>query len=97
MDSPENRVPLIPRKVIEASGKMAYDEKVGAWSVIRLKSEFYTSFYQLKEKRTRFEYKLSYFHEYEELENLLKELKKKGIPPPALLFFFKGREDQTSL
>lgn len=92
----EDKKPLIPRKVIEASGKMAYDEKVGAWSVLRLKSEFYTSFYQLKEKSSKFKYKLSYFHEYIELENLLKELKKNGMPLPALLFFYRGDEAPTN-
>lgn len=81
---------LVPRKIIEATGKLAYDEKVGAWSVLRLKSDFYTSFYQLKEKQAKFQYTLSYYHEYEELEKAIKELKKKNSPPPALLFFYKG-------
>ena len=87
------REPLIPRKIIEATGKLAYDEKVGAWSVLRLKSDFYTSFYQLKEKQSKFNYKLSYYHEYEELEKTIKELKKKNSPPPALLFFYKGEQE----
>jgi len=84
---------LVPRKLIEATGKLAYDEKVGAWSVLRLKTDFYTSFYQLKEKQAKFQYKLSYYHEYEELERVIKELKKKNSPPPALLFFYKGEPD----
>lgn len=84
---------LVPRKIIEATGKLAYDEKVGAWSVLRLKSDFYTSFYQLKEKQAKFQYKLSYYHEYEELEKLIKEFKKKNSPPPALLFFYKGEQE----
>jgi len=84
---------LVPRKVIEATGKLAYDEKVGAWSVLRLKSDFYTSFYQLKEKQAKFQYKLSYYHEYEELEKIIKELKKKNFPLPALLFFYRGEQE----
>jgi len=91
MNSHETSEALIPKKVIEATGKLAYDEKVGAWSVLRLKSEFYTSFYQLKEKTTKFLYKLHYYHEYEELEAKIKELKKKNSPPPALLFFYKDK------
>ena len=87
----ETQEALTPRKVIEANGKLAYDEKVGAWSIIRLKSEFYKSFYQLKEKRTKFAYKLTYYQDYEEVERLIKELKKKNAPLPALLFFFREK------
>ncbi len=83
----ENKKPLIPRKVVNSNGMIYYDDKAGAWGIIRLKSEVIKEFYQLQEKLSKFSYKLEYYRTYEELENAIKELKKTNDLPVLLRFY----------
>lgn len=84
---------LIPRKIVESEGKLYYDERAQAWSVLRLKSQLSKEFYQLKEKRSKFAYKLTYYQEFEDLEKALKQMKKDGESLPVLLFFYKVKKE----
>ena len=85
---------LVPRRIIETEGKLYYDERAQAWSILRLKSQLSKEFYQLKEKRSKFAYKLTYYQEYEDLEKALKQMKKAGESLPVLLFFYKVKKDE---
>jgi hypothetical protein len=83
----ESKKPLIPRKVVNSNGMVYYDDKAGAWGIIRFKAEVINEFYQLQEKRSKFSYKLVYYRTYEELENAIKEIKKTGDLPLLLRFY----------
>lgn len=85
----EKKKPLKPRNVIETDGNLYYDEKAQAWSILRLKSALSKQFYQLKEKRSKFSYKLVYYQDIEELNKAMKEIKSGKEALPALLFFYK--------
>jgi len=81
---------LIPRTIVDASGKLYYDEKSQAWGIIRLKSDLIKEFPQLKEKRSKFSYQIEYYRTIEEMEKLIKELKKKKVEVlPVLMWLYK--------
>jgi len=56
--TPKGRKPLAPRKVINVKGKVHYSESNQAWNVIQLRKEIIQEFPQLKEKRSKFAYKM---------------------------------------
>jgi len=90
MNEPENKKLLTPRKELEIFGKISYKESLGLWSIIRLKKEIINEFPQLKEKRSRFGYKMNYYRDIAQLENVVKELKKnKDQPMPVLMWLYK--------
>lgn len=84
---------LIPRNAIDTIGNIYYDEKAGAWSIIRIKADLVKEFPQLKEKRSKFSYQLIYYRNIEQLEKAIRELKKqKDVPLPVMMFLYKDRE-----
>jgi len=80
---------LTPRKLIEINGNLYYHETSQAWSIIRLKNELINEFFQLKEKRSKFSYKMIYYRDYEEFDKAVKELIKSKEILPILLFLKK--------
>ena len=50
---------LIPRTKIDSEGKIYYNESFQAWNTLKLKKELFSEFPQLKEKRSKFFYKLA--------------------------------------
>lgn len=89
----ENKKALTPRKVVNSNGMVYYDDKAGAWGIIRLKADVVKEFYQLKEKRSKFSYQLVYYRTFEELENAIKEIKKTGDLPVLLRFYREEIKD----
>lgn len=79
---------LTPRNTIISEGKVAYSEGFQAWNTIRLKKELFNEFPELKEKRSQFFYELIYSRTFEDLEKVLKEMKKIGSLP-VLMFLSK--------
>lgn len=67
---------LIPREKIESEGKIHYSESFQAWNTIKLKKELFSEFPQLKEKRSKFSYKLCYCRSSDELEKEIKSREK---------------------
>ena len=83
---------LTPRTTINSKGKIAYSESFQAWNVLQLKKELFSEFPQLKEKRSKFSYKLVYHRDPKELEKTIKDLTKKGKEVmPLLLFMYKEK------
>lgn len=81
---------LIPRTKIDSEGKIAYSESFQAWNTIKLKKELFSEFPQLKEKRSKFSYQLTYFRNCKELEKEIKLLiQKEKEVMPLLLFLYK--------
>ncbi|MFH0808708.1 MAG: hypothetical protein V1888_03800 [archaeon] len=79
---------LAPRTRINSEGKVHYSESAQAWNVLKLKKEMFEEFPQLKEKRSKFSYKLTYYRSPKELEKEMKELVGKQVMP-VLLFLYK--------
>jgi len=83
---------LTPRTVIESKGKLSYNESTQAWATLRFKSEIVKEFRQLKEKRSKFSYKLMFYRDYGLFEKFIKELIKKKDVLPVLIWFEKEFE-----
>jgi len=84
---------LSPRNVINIEGSIYYDERNRSFGIIRLKSDLVNEFPQLKEKRSKFSYKMEYYRKIEELEKTLQELKKKKCETlPVLMWMFKEKD-----
>jgi len=75
---------------LDMKGRISYSDPNQAWNTIRFKKEVVNEFYQLKEKSSKFSYKLTYYRTYEELEKAIKDMNKKGIILPLLLFMYKN-------
>ena len=80
---------LTPIKIIESEGNLSYSESNQAWGTIRLKSEIINEFKQLKEKRTKFNYRLMLYRNYEDFEKILKQIIKNKEVIPVLVWFEK--------
>jgi hypothetical protein len=81
---------LTPRTKIDSEGKVAYSESFQAWNTIRLKKELFGEFPQLKEKRSKFSYKLIYPKDIKSFEKLIKKIKKDNVGRmPILMWLYK--------
>ena len=73
---PQNQKILKPTEdPLEMEGKMSYAESQRAWGTIRLKSEIFKEFKQLKRRKEKFGYKLMFCRNFEQLEKELKKIK----------------------
>ena len=81
---------LSPRSIIDLEGNIAYAEGFQAWNLIRLKKEIIDEFPQLREKRSKFKYRIVFHRTYEELLKAVKRLKSDEVMP-MLMFLY--RED----
>jgi hypothetical protein len=81
--------PLTPRTKIDSEGKIAYSESFQAWNTLNLKKELFSEFPQLKEKRSKFTYKLVYFRDSKEMEEEIRRISKSGASRPLLLWIYK--------
>ena len=83
---------LTPRTKIDSEGKIAYSESFQAWNTLKLKKELFLEFPQLKEKRSKFSYKLVYYRDSEEFEEEVKRMvKERKDAMPLLLWLFKEK------
>ena len=88
--SKENQKVLKPTEApMEMEGKMSYAESQRAWGTIRLKSEIFNEFKQLRRRREKFGYKLMFCRKFEQLEKEIKKIKKDIGVPPLLVWFVR--------
>ncbi|MFA5061290.1 MAG: hypothetical protein WC494_03170 [Candidatus Pacearchaeota archaeon] len=80
------------RERIEINGKISYGDSVGAWNKIRFKKELIKEFPQLKEKVSKFNYKMILYPDYEDLERAVRKIKKEKEAIPILLWFGKEKK-----
>jgi len=82
--------PLIPKTKVSSEGALYYNESFQAWNTLKLKKELFSEFPQLKEKRSKFGYKLVFHRTKKEFEKAVKDLiDKKEEIMPMLLFIYK--------
>ncbi|MBS3087288.1 hypothetical protein J4226_01725 [Candidatus Pacearchaeota archaeon] len=91
MVNPKTRQPLSPRKIVNVSGKIHYNESNQAWNTIKLKSEFLNEFHQLKEKRSKFSYEMIFGRTEEEMIETMKKVVKDKTLMPVLMFLYKDK------
>lgn len=89
-NSPQRKSTLTPRTKINSEGKIAYSESFQAWNTIRLKKELFDEFPQLKEKRSKFSYKLIFCRNYKELNNKIENLKGESVMPILMWLYKEG-------
>ncbi len=79
---------LTPRTLIDSEGKIHYNESNQSWGQLILKKEIVDEFPQLKEKMSKFSYKIIY---HRTLKEFLKEIKKLNNEEvmPMLLWLHK--------
>jgi len=82
-------ITLTPKTSVESTGKLSYNESTRSWGTLRFKSELIREFRQLKEKNSKFLYKILLHRTYEEFEKKIKEMIKNKEPIPLLLWFEK--------
>lgn len=88
--SKENQKILKPtEEPLEMEGKMSYAESQRAWGTLRLKSEIFNEFKQLKKRQNKFGYKLMFCRGFDQLEEEIKRIKKDIGIPPLLVWFLK--------
>jgi len=86
----ENFRILRPRRdKIIIKGKISYQESTHAWSLLNLRKNIIEQYPQLRERRSKFGYKMIFFHEQEELEKTIKEIKKNQEPIPILVWLMR--------
>ena len=74
----KSRDKLIPRIKVESKGRIYYSESSQSWNVIKLKKDLFLEFPQLKEKRSKFSYKIVYHRDSKDFEKTTKKLVKEG-------------------
>ncbi|MCK4997093.1 hypothetical protein KAS08_02210 [Candidatus Pacearchaeota archaeon] len=89
IETPQNRQPLSPRKIINVKGRMHYSESNQAWNIIKFKSEFLNEFRQLKEKRSKFSYEMVFSRTEGEMIETMKKIIKDRTLMPVLMFLYK--------
>lgn len=86
----EKKKLLAPRKVIDFDGKVAYSEGFQAWNIIHLKKEIFAEFPQLREKSSKFSYKLKLTRDCDSFMEIAKDVKEKNAIP-ILMWIYKEK------
>jgi predicted CopG family antitoxin len=82
-------ITLTPKTFVESIGRLSYNESTRSWGTLRFKSELIREFRQLKEKNSKFAYRVLLYRNYEEFEKKIKEMIKNKEPIPVLIWFEK--------
>ncbi len=77
------------KEEINVQGRMFYDSSIRAWNTLRLKTEMLREFKSLKDRSSKFSYKLSFYEDYLTFEKALRKMKKANLPLPVLMWFVK--------
>lgn len=85
----ETKVLQPTKTTLNIRGKISYRETEQAWNIIKLKKELLNEFSALKEKRSSFSYQMLFYRTYDELEMLVRKMKREKSPLPLILFLQK--------
>ena len=84
---------LRPQKnKLEINGRLSYLESTHSWSLMNLKKAIVDEFPQLKERVSSFGYKMTFFHDCDQLEKFVKKTKKEKNALPILLWLVKEKK-----
>jgi len=76
---------------LEVKGIISYDNNARSWNTIRVRKEVITQFPQLKEKRSKFGYKMVFYKSYEELKKAVEKIIENKEPLPLFLYFIQEK------
>ena len=86
----KNNERLTPRTKVESEGRIYYSESSQAWNVLKFKKELFLEFPQLKEKRSKFSYKIVCHRNPKEFEKeVAKIVGEGGNIMPLMLWLYK--------
>ena len=80
------------RNSIQIKGKISYRESTGCWSLIALSKQIIREFPQLKEKQSKFGFKMAFYYEHKDLERTVRKIKREGEALPILLWLVKEKQ-----
>lgn len=81
------------RNSIQVKGKISYRDSTGCWSLIALGKQIIQEFPQLREKRSKFGFKMAFYYEHKDLEKAVRKIKRKGEALPLLLWLVKEKQE----
>ena len=84
---------ITPKNIIEIEGKMAYTESIGALNVLRFKMDLINEFQKLKEKRSKFSYRIEYPRDFDELDKRIRKIKREKEGIPFLMYIYEDKEN----
>jgi hypothetical protein len=86
------KITLTPRTKIKSEGKIAYSESFQAWNTLKLKKELFSEFPQLKKKRSKFSYEITYHRNSKEFEKTVKRMmEEEEKVMPLLLWIYEEK------
>jgi len=77
------------KRIISTKGKLYYSESFGCWNSLRFRKEIMQEFPQLREKVSKFTYKMILYPDYPEFEKVIRKLKRNKEALPLLLWLKK--------
>lgn len=80
------------RNKLEINGKLSYLESTHSWSLMNLRKPIIEEFPQLKERVSAFGYKMLFYREYDQLEKLIRKMKRDGEALPILVWLVKEKK-----
>ena len=87
----ESQIITPQRKELKISGSLYYSIQSASWDTIKLKKEIMIEMPSLKEKSARFNYNMTFYRTYEELEKAIRKMKKNKDPLPILTWIAKEK------
>ena len=87
----ESQILRPKRNTLEIKGKLSYGESNRSWNTLRFKKELLNEFPQLKEKLSKFSYKMVFYQEFNELEKVIRKFNRDGEAVPILLWLVKEK------
>ena len=82
-------------KVFDFGGKLNYEEKTRAWTIIRLRKEIISFFPMLRNRNTKIIYKAKIFLSLKEFEEFSKKILNKEAEVPLIFYFERGNEKES--
>ena len=71
------------------TGKLSYHDASHSWCVLRIKKELLNEFPDLRDRSSKFTYKITLLSSFEGVEDHVRRIKERGGTPPMLFWFEK--------
>ena len=84
-------------KEIDCFGKVSYDEKTRAWTILKFKKEVVMLFPILKERRNKIQYNLKAFLSLQSFQEFSEKVNKKELGVPIVLYLERRENEEKSL
>ena len=79
---------------LDVRGSILYSTSHRVWNTIKIKRNIIQEFPSLREKRTKFAYRMVLHRSYQDLEKLIRKMKRTNEAIPILLFLYKEKSNE---